>query len=227
MKLYTRLYRGNNLIPPRFQKFFYIIPYSARSLFRTILNWFIRARFRLYIMCIHLLSNPIFKFLFYVLFYLLWGYVFLSLVSIEAHAMNYPIDPPQPPEASESGSNCPYSGWPARVTRIEDNSSAECSAAVTSSKDHNEATSSGISSSSRKSVIIKMNPIERFIKAHEENAKIRHWLEHEATDKAKRAYEEDARKKDEEERKKDEAERQARREYDRKRYENRKKAKQK
>lgn len=225
MKLITRQDLVNNLIHPRMKKFCdMMIPYSAISLFRTILNWLLRARFRLDMIVLQLLSSPILKFIFNSLFYFLWGYVYLSLVTVEA--MNYPIDPPQPPEASESGSNCPYSGWPARITRVEANSSAECSATVPSAEENTEATSSSSSrSSSRKSVIIRMNPLERFVKAHEEEVRIKHWLEHEATENAKRAYEDDARKKEEEERRKDEAERQARREYDRMRYEKRKKQK--
>jgi len=212
MKLHTRLFIFQNLS-------YRMIPYSARSLFRTILNWLWRARFRLDMIVLKLLSSPIFKFLFSLLFYFFWGYVYLSLVSVEA--MNYPIDPPQLHEASESGSNCPYSGWPARITRVEANSSGECSATVPSAEENTEATSSS-RSSSRKSVIIRMNPLERFVKAHEEEVRIKHWLDHEATENAKRAYEEDARKKEEEERRKDEAERQAKREYDRMRYEKRK-----
>lgn len=223
MKLNTRQDLVKNFIHPRIPNFCDImIPYSARSLFRTILNWLLRARFRLDMMVLQLLSSPILKFLFYSLFSFLWAIVFFSLVSVEAYAMNYPIDPPQPPEASESGSNCSYSGWPARITRVEANSSAECSAAVPSAEENNEATSSSSSSSSRKSVIIKMNPLERFVKAHEEHARIKHWLEHEAAPEEKRAYAEHARKREEEERRKDEAERQAKREYDRKRYEKRK-----
>lgn len=95
---------------------------------------------------------------------------------------------------------------------------AGTSATVPSAEETNEATSSSSTRSSRN----KMNPIERFVKALEDEARIKHLMEHEATEKAKRAYEEDARKMVEEERRKDEAERQAKREYDRRRYENRK-----
>lgn len=89
---------------------------------------------------------------------------------------------------------------------------AGTSATVPSAEETNEASSS--TRSSRK----KMNPFERYLQEREDKALLMNYLENDATEKEKHTYEENARKMEEEE----EAKRQARREYDRRRYENRK-----
>lgn len=199
--------------------------HTGRVLFRNLVNRFFRFSIHLYILLSLLYSNTICRFLFFSFLSFLWLKLNSDLFSIkEAYAMdNLPNLPPQAPEQSETGSNCPYSGMPPRVSRQEENISAEWSEAPGAKAVHEnpEEGDEGTSSSRRKGGA-RCSPLEPLLKESEEVVRIQHWLQHEASEEARTAYQAEARRREEERTRSEDAKREARRQYDAKRYKEKK-----